>query len=112
MTTPLVRPLAREMLVSGAVYRVQRTAEASLAKAGASLVQAGALLAELRAEMGADPVFGRPEQASDWFIERCSVPQFDEALWEAEESALSRQAWLRSRERCRCVHWCVHSPRH
>lgn len=126
MTIPLVRPLAREILVSGAAYRVQlaadritltpkgrrkggieitweellawrehdtvapliarssaappraalsdiaqelRTAAASLAKADAGLVQAGALPAELRADMTSDPVYGRPEQASDWFIE-------------------------------------------
>lgn len=126
MTTPLVKPLAREVLVSGTAYRVTiaadritlkakgkrkddiditwddllswrdhgveappvarapshpppsvltdvaqdlRTAAASVAKADASLVQAGALPQELRTEAAGDPVYGRAEQASDWFIE-------------------------------------------
>lgn len=126
MTTALVKPLAREVLVSGTAYRVTiaadrltlkakgkrkddiditwdelltwrvhdvetppvtrapshpprsvltdvaqelRTAVASLAKADASLVQAGALPAELRTEPAGDPVYGRVEHASDWFVE-------------------------------------------
>lgn len=126
MTTALVKPLSREVLVSSTAYRVTiaadritvkakgkrkddvditwdelltwrahdvetppvtrapshppgsvlsdvaqdlRTAAASLAKADASLVQAGALPPELRTEAAGDPVYGRAEQASDWFIE-------------------------------------------
>lgn len=126
MTTALVKPLAREVLVSGTAYRVTiaadritvkakgkrtnaidltwdelltwqvhdvdtpavtrapsqpprsvltdvaqeiRAATTSLAKADASLIQAGALPSELRTEAAGDPVYGRAEQASDWFIE-------------------------------------------
>ncbi len=126
MTTALVKPLAREVLVSGTDYRVTiaadritlkakgkrtnaidltwdelltwrvhdvetppvtrapshpprsvltdvaqeiRAATTSLAKADASLVQAGALPQELCMEAAADPVYGRAEQASDWFVE-------------------------------------------
>ena len=39
------------------------------AKADASLVQAGALPGELRTEAAGDPIHGRAEQASNWFIE-------------------------------------------
>lgn len=126
MTTALVKPLAREVLVSGTAYHVTiaadritlrakgkrtnaidltwdeflswqerdveappvtraqshpppsvltdvaqevRAATAALAKADASLVQAGALPPSLRAEAAGDPLYGRAEQASDWFIE-------------------------------------------
>ena len=126
MTTALVKPLAREVLVSGTAYRVTiaadrltlkakgkrtsaiditwdelltwrthaietppmtkapshpppavltdvaqevRAAASALVKADARLVQAGALPPELRAEASADPIYGRAEQASDWFIE-------------------------------------------
>lgn len=126
MTTLLVRPLVREVLIGGTAYRVQiatdrltltpkgrrkggiemtwdallaiqehddetpttpptratpprsaltevaqdiRTASTALAKAEAGLVQAGALPTELRAETAPDPIYGRAEQASDWFIE-------------------------------------------
>ena len=125
MTTPLVRPLMREILIAGSVYRVLiatdrlsltpkgrrkggievtwdallamheqdaeprnaaparvappsvltevaqelRTATTSLANAETGLIQAGALPASLRAETPPDPIYGRPEQASDWFIE-------------------------------------------
>lgn len=126
MTTALVNPLSREVLVAGTAYRVTiavdritlrakgkrtnaiditwdelltwrehdvetppvtrapshpprsvltdvaqdlRAAAASLAKADAGLVQAGALPPELRTESAGDPVYGRAEQSSDWFIE-------------------------------------------
>ena len=69
-TPPVTRASShRPRSVLTGVAQDLREAAVSLAKADASLVQAGALPAELRTEAAGDPVYGRAEQASDWFIE-------------------------------------------
>jgi hypothetical protein len=55
--------------IAADVAREVRAANAALARASSALARAGTLPAALLAEIDPDPVHGRPDRESDWFVE-------------------------------------------
>lgn len=81
---PLPDSIAREVALE------LLTAESALARAGAKLEAAKELPPELRMHMDPDPVYGRQEQRTDWFVEPLLTPPEVASLLRVSKATVAR----------------------